>query len=87
MRKTKVWRTLLVCVLTLVLALCAVAATACGDEEKKPDDGTTPGGGVTDTVDEGDICNGIEITKMPTKNDVPLGRAFFPVRSDIRRDV
>lgn len=45
MMKTKVWRTLLVCVLTLVLALCAVAATACGDEEKKPDDGTTPGGG------------------------------------------
>ena len=76
--KTKVWRTLLVCVLTLVLALCAVAATACGDEEKKPDDGTTPGGGVTDTVDEGDICNGMDITKMPTKTTYSSGERFSP---------
>lgn len=65
--------------LVLALAMCAAALTACGEEKPDNPNGPIDGGGVEDpVVDEGDICNGIEIIDMPTKLDYMTGEKFTP---------
>ena len=65
----------------LALALCAVALTACGNEgEVNPGGGGTIGGDTNKPViDEGDICNGIEILTMPAKLEYKTGEKFTPI--------
>ncbi len=66
--------------LVLALAMCAAALTACGEEKPDNPNGPIDGGGVEDpVVDEGDICNGIEILTMPTKLDYMTGEKFTPI--------
>lgn len=66
--------------LVLALAMCAAALTACGEEKPDNPNGPIDGGGVEDpVVDEGDICNGIEILTMPTKLDYKTGEKFTPI--------
>lgn len=62
----------------LALALCAVALTACGSESEVNPGGTTGGTTNKPVIDEGDICNGIEILTMPTKLDYKTGEKFTP---------
>lgn len=72
-------RPLLVIFTCMVLAASQFAFAACGGETKQPENGN---GGSTDkpqTVTEGDICNGIDITTMPTKLEYKAGEKFTPV--------
>lgn len=66
--------------LVLALAMCAAALTACGEEKPDNPNGPIDGGGVEDpVVDEGDICNGIEILTMPAKLEYKTGEKFTPI--------
>ena len=56
----------IVLVVALIFALSAVMLTACEDKPESSG-GSSGGSGNSSAVDEGDICNGIEIIDMPTK--------------------
>lgn len=78
MMKTAKRALVIVLAVILALALCAVALTACGNEGEVNPGGTIGGDTNKPVIDEGDICNGIEILTMPTKLDYKTGEKFTP---------
>ncbi len=58
---------------TLALLIALAMLAACGPHEENPDVGKR-----TPKTTEGDVCIGIEITKMPTKTEYIYGEKFNP---------
>ena len=77
MIKTRKRMRFIVLVVALIFALSAVMLTACEDKPESSG-GSSGGSGNSSAVDEGDICNGIEIIDMPTKLTYKTGEKFTP---------